>query len=419
MKLKKYQKDEYIYYYGNKKVVNLPEYEYKENQVRGIWVSNVANIDTPIMKDVESYKAYLKEMIENIASYNINLMVFQVRPTGDAYYKSKLNPWSHFITGVEDKDPGFDVLQYVIEEAKKHHIEVHAWMNPYRVGIGALDQLKLTKEEYLATLSKRNFARKHPECTIVDGANKVILKPSSKKVIKFITDTIMEVVNNYDVTGVHIDDYFYPYAKIDRALEEEDYQRDLAKNPDLSFDDWRRVNVDNMIKSISRAMKKSLSNNDRKVAFGISPFGIYRANSAIREDGWKDGSFHSPGVCQCYSDLYSDIYKWMKKGWIDYVTPQIYFPFERTDVNYHDLVVWWSKIAKKTKTTLYIGQGLYQMGSNEVWANPNEIDNQLRFNEQFANIEGTVLFTYRDLVPGQNETKDAALKLLKNRWNNK
>lgn len=418
-KLKKFNQEEYVYYYGNEKVVELPEYSYNEKAVRGIWVSNVMNIDTPIMKDVESYKEYLVKMVENIASYNMNLMIFQVRPTNDAYYKSELNPWSRFITGTEDQDPGFDVLQFVIDEAKKYNIEVHAWMNPYRVSTAPLEKLEMTKEEYLNTLSEKNFARQNPDCTVIDGVNKVILKPASDKVIKFVTDTIMEVVNNYDVTGVHIDDYFYPYSKVPRELEEEDYQLALKENPELSFDDWRRDNVNKMIKNIHDELKKSFSKTGKKVSFGISPFGIYRTNSAIQEGGWSEGSFHATGVCECYSTLYSDVYLWMKEGWIDYVVPQMYFPFERKDVNYHDLTAWWANISKKTGTTLYIGQGLYQMGSNEVWANPLEMDNQLRFNCQFDNIAGTIFFTYKDLIPGQNEVKDAGLETVKKRFWNK
>lgn len=416
MKLKKYQSDEYVYFYGNEEIVDLPEYEYHEKDVRGVWVSNVANIDTPKMADAASYKQYLVEMIKNIASYNMNLIIFQVRPTNDAYYSSKLNPWSKFITGVEGQNPGFDVLQFVIEEAKKYNIEVHAWMNPYRVSTDALDKLEMTKEEYLNTLSASNFARLNPECTILDGANKVILKPASEKVIKFVTDTIMEVAENYDITGVHIDDYFYPYAKIPRELEEDDYQVALKHHPDLSFDDWRRDNVNRMIESVHIELKNLLNKKGKKIEFGISPFGIYRTNSAIDPNGFSEGSFHATGVCECYSSLYSDVYYWMQKGWIDYVVPQLYFPFERKDVNYHDLAAWWSKMVKKTNTKLYIGQAIYQMGSNEVWANPLEIDNQLRFNCNYPNIAGTIFFTYHDLVPGQNETKDFGLKKLKERW---
>lgn len=416
MKLKKYQSEEYVYYYGGKEVVELPEYEYHESDVRGVWVSNVVNIDTPKMTDVESYKQYLVDMVKNIASYNMNLIIFQVRPTNDAYYPSKLNPWSRFITGVEGKDPGFDVLQFVIDEAKKYNIQVHAWMNPYRVSTEALDKLEMTLEEYLNTLSETNFARLNPDCTILDGINKVILKPASEKVIKFVTDTIMEVATNYDVTGVHIDDYFYPYSKIPAELEEEDYKKALANNPELSFDDWRRDNVNRMIESVHDELKKLLDNTGKKVDFGISPFGIYRTNIELDPNGWSEGSYHATGVCECYSSLYSDVYYWMEKGWIDYVVPQLYFPFERKDVNYHDLVAWWANIVKKTNTKLYIGQAIYQMGSNEVWANPDEIDNQLRLNCKFDSITGTIFFTYHDLVPGRNETKDLGLEKLKNRW---
>ncbi|MBQ8292900.1 MAG: family 10 glycosylhydrolase [Bacilli bacterium] len=416
MKLKKYASEEYVYYYGNQEVVELPEYTYRDSDVRGVWVSNVVNIDTPKMVDVESYKQYLVDMIKNIASYNMNLIIFQVRPTNDAYYPSKLNPWSKYITGVEGRDPGFDVLQFVIDEAKKYNIQVHAWMNPYRVSTEALDKLEMTKEEYLNTLSENNFARLNPDCTILDGTNKVILKPASKKVIQFVTDTIMEVVDNYDVTGVHIDDYFYPYAKVPSELEEDDFNEAVKNGFVGTFDDWRRDNVNKMIKSVHEGLKKSFDKTGKKVMFGISPFGIYRTNSALDPNGWSEGSFHATGVCECYSSLYSDVYYWMEKGWIDYVVPQLYFPFERKDVNYHDLAAWWAKMAAKTNTTLYIGQAIYQMGSNEVWANPDEIDNQLCFNCLHDNIAGTIFFTYHDLVPGKNEVKDAGLAKLKARW---
>lgn len=417
MKLNKFNSKELVCYYGTTEPVKLPQYKLDENKTRGVWVSNVVNIDTPVMTDIESYKEYLVKMVENIASYNINLMIFQVRPTNDAYYKSKLNPWSRFITGVEGKDPGFDVLEFVINEAKKYGIEVHAWMNPYRIAMKTLEQMGMTKEEYLDTLAENNYARLHKEDTILDGLGKVILKPASDSVIKFVTDTIMEVVDNYDVTGVHIDDYFYPYAKVPVSEEQEDFDKALAKNPELTFDDWRRDNVNKMIQSIHEGLKKSFDKTGKKVEFGISPFAIYRTNIAIKEGGWEKGSFHSPGALQCYSELYSDVYKWMQEGWIDYVVPQVYFPFERKDVTYHDLTKWWTERVAETGTKLYIGQGLYQMGANPVWSNPLELDNQIRFNQQFPAISGTVLFTYKDLVPGQNLTKNAAIGLLKARWN--
>lgn len=417
MKLKKFNSEELVCYYHSTLPVELPDYRFNEKSIRGVWVSNVANIDTPKTTNTEEYKDYLVKMIANIASYNINLIVFQVRPTSDAYYKSKLNPWSRFITGTEGMDPGFDVLEFVVEEAKKYGIEVHAWMNPYRVASATLEQMGLSKEEYLNTLDELNYARRHPEDTILDGLGKVILKPASQTVIQFVTDTIMEVVENYDVTGVHIDDYFYPYAKVPVSEEEEDFNKAKEANQELSMGDWRRENVNKMIKSIHQSLKAFNEKNKKCVEFGISPFAIYRTHISLKEDGWEKGSFHSAGALQCYTDLYSDVYKWMEEGWIDYVVPQVYFSFERRDVNYHDLTKWWVDRCAETGTKLYIGQGLYQMGVNEVWQNPLEIDNQLRFNQQFDNISGTIFFTYRDLVPGQNIIKDAAIALLKARWN--
>lgn len=414
MKLNKYQSEELVKYWESGEPIELPEYKQRK-EVRGVWVSNVANIDTPRGLPMDEYKAHLVKIVETVASYNMNTIIFQVRPTNDAYYPSKLNPWSRFITGVEGQDPGFDVLEFVINECKKYGIRVHAWMNPYRVSTASLDQLNLTKEEYLNTLSEGNFARLHPEHTILDGANKVILSPAHPEVIDFVTRSIMEVADNYDVEGVHIDDYFYPYAKIPQELEEADYLK-YRESEEQSFDDFRRMNVDKMIKSVHDALKKSFSKTNKKVSFGISPFAIYRTHSSIVEGGWDKGSYNAAGALQCYSELYSDVYKWMEEGWIDYVVPQVYFPFERKDVTYHDLTKWWSERTKETNTVLYIGMGLYQMGSNEVWQNPKEITNQLSFNQNFENVDGAIFFTYKDLVKGQNQIKDEALDELKKLW---
>lgn len=414
MKLNKYNSEELVRYWENNEPIELPEYQPKE-EVRGVWVSNVANIDTPRGLPMDEYKAHLVKIVETVASYNMNKIIFQVRPTNDAFYPSKLNPWSRFITGVEGQDPGFDVLDFVIKEAKKHNIKIHAWMNPYRVSTATLDHLNLTKEEYLNTLAENNFARLHPEHTILDGTNKVILSPAHPEVIDFVTKSIMEVVDNYDVEGVHIDDYFYPYAKIPEELEHEDYLK-YRLNEDQSLDEFRRMNVDKMIENVHNELKKSFSKTNKKVTFGISPFAIYRTHSSIVEGGWDKGSYNAAGALQCYSELYSDVYKWMKEGWIDYVVPQVYFPFERKDVTYHDLTKWWSERTKETNTTLYIGMGLYQMGSNEVWQNPKEISNQLRFNQNFDNVEGSIFFTYKDLVKGQNEIKDQALDEILKLW---
>lgn len=422
MKLKRYAV-EYVKYRHNGEEVDLPRYKFKESDIRGVWISNVANIDTPRGVSKEEYQKHLIGILDNMKSYNMNTAIFQVRPTNDAYYPSKLNPWSRFITGTEDKDPGFDVLKFFIDEANKRGIRVHAWMNPYRVSGTDITTVNMTKEEFLNTLSERNWARLHPEHTILDGTHKVLLSPSHKEVIDFVTASIMEVAENYDVDAVHIDDYFYPYAKISEDDEREDYLK-YRLDENQSFDDFRRMNVDKMIKNVHDELKKLFSKKGKKVEFGISPFAIYRTHSSIVEGGWDKGSYNSAGALQCYSELYSDVYKWMEEGWIDYVVPQDYFSFDRKDVSYHDIVWWWNERCKETKTKLYIGQGLYMCGVKEgfskyAWQNPKEMENQLRLNCAFDQVKGTIFFTYRDLVPSDNKIKNKNLESIKKLWNNK
>lgn len=416
-KLKKFQSEEYVTYYDSDEVVMLPgKYEKHLEDVRGVWVSNVANIDTPIMKEITEYQEYLQKMMETIASYNMNTVVFQVRPTSDAYYRSVLNPSSRYITGVEGKDPGFDVLAYVIELANKHNIKVHAWINPYRVSVRSLTNDNMSVEDYLASLDDLNFAKKNPHLTILDSSGKLILRPAAPEVIDFVAKTIMEIAENYDVEAVHIDDYFYPYAKIDHSLEQNDYDKYALPHED--FDDFRRRNVDNMIQRIHDDLEAYHKASGRKVLFGISPFSVYRTNKKYKETGWELGSCHTGKALECYSDLYSDVYKWMKEGWIDYVVPQAYFPFERPEITYHDIVRWWTQMSQTTNTTLYIGQALYQMGAKDKpeWSNPEEMANQLKYNQNFENIKGTIFFTYHDLVKKDNEIKNQALDMIKDMW---
>ncbi len=422
MKLAKY-KVEYVKYRHNGEEIDIPEFRFRDSDVRGVWISNVANIDTPKGVSEEEYKKHLISILDTMKSYNMNTAIFQVRPTNDAYYPSKLNPWSRFITGVEGKDPGFDVLAFFIDEAKKRDIKVHAWMNPYRVNGTDITTVKMTKEEFLDTLSENNWARLHKEHTILDGTNKIILSPSHPEVIDFVTASIMEVAENYDVEAVHIDDYFYPYAKIPEELEMADYLK-YRKSEHQSFASFRRMNVDKMIENVHKELKKLFSKKKKKVLFGISPFAVYRTNKSIRKDGWVKGSYHSAGALQCYSELYSDVYKWMKKGWIDYVVPQDYFSFDRPDVSYHDIAWWWANICKETNTILYIGHGLYQCGStgtfsSSAWQNPHEMKNQLCFNCNFDNIKGSIFFTYKDLLPSDNEIKNENLADIKKLWNQK
>lgn len=417
-----------IKYYDSEKDVLIPDkYEEKGEELRAVWLSTVANIDIPKMEDnsLESQnklKEYLQNVIKTLQEYHMNTIIFQVRPVNDALYESKLNPWSSVLTGEEGVNPGFDVFGYFCEEAKKASIEVHAWINPYRAGRVNLKEANMTKEEFLETLAPNNFARLHPECTILTKENKLLLDPANELVREFVSDSIIEIAEKYNIKAVHIDDYFYPYEDIaDPNEEEKKNQKGFEK-----VSDFRRDNVNLMIKLIH----DKLQNLPKKVEFGISPFGIYRTNTKFfdKEDeaAWEYGSNNSKGCLTNYKGLYADIYKWMEEGWIDYVVPQNYFDMDSTKldekgeekclVRYADLADWWSWAAKKTNTKLYMGQAFYRYSKEGAWANPEEIPNQLMYNQNLDNVLGTIFFTYKDFLRDDCESIVKGKELLKKLW---
>ena len=439
--IKIFNEEENIKYFNSNEDVLIPErYIERDNELRGVWVSTVANIDVPKMAldsdnnilagEVEKYKEYLDSIINKVKEYHLNTVVFQVRPVNDALYESDMNPWSSVLTGIEGVNPGFDVFGYFMEKANKENINVHAWINPYRAGRVNIKEKGMTTEEFLQTLDEKNFARRHPECIILTKDNKILLDPANDVVREYVSDSILEVAKKYNIKAVHIDDYFYPYEDIADPDEEEKMKKEGFEK----VSDFRRNNVDKMIELIHNKLSKL----DRKVEFGISPFGIYRTlkNNYQEEDlqtlknqeaSWELGSNNHKGCLTNYAGLYADIFKWMKEGWIDYVAPQDYFDMENSKINdkgeksclvkYADLIDWWSWAADETNCKLYIGQALYRVGSeSKYWQNPQEIANQLRYNQNFENVSGTIFFTYRDLARTDNEILNEAKEILKTMW---
>ncbi len=418
-KIKRDLKEGYVTYFRSDIPVLIPEKIEEKDALRGVWVSTVANIDLPKMKDVASYKKHLDDIIKTVKEYKMNAVIFQVRPTNDAFYESELNPWSAYITGEQGKYPGFDVFGYFVEKAKKAGIEVHAWLNPYRVSQVTLDKLEMTKEEFLASLPDKSFAKQNPDLVMKTSRKALILDPASKKVQEFVSDTALEIAKKYDVKAIHMDDYFYPYEEyVDPNEEKKQYQVGIKNKSD-----FRRYNVTCLIKM----MKEKLDTLDRKVEFGISPFGIYRTNTkySSKESAWEYGSNNDESCFNCYEGLYADIYYWMEKGYIDYVVPQDYFNLdyykvledgsEKEIVKYADLAKWWNEASKKTKTKLYIGMGLYRMGGSNQWANPDEIKNQLLFNSTLDYVFGEIFFTYHNLTDSVDKYPEAQ-KSIKSLW---
>lgn len=431
VKIKRHNKEGYITHYGTNDPVLVPaEYQEKDPHLRGVWFSTVKNIDIPKMTNPEQYKEYLHGVIDKVKEYNLNTIIFQVRPSNDAFYESEINPWSRFITGVEGEGLGFDIFGWFIEEAKKANISVHAWINPYRVSTDSLLQIEgvFSKEDYLNRLHEKNFARNNPECVVYTNEGRLILDPASQKVRDYVTETVMELARKYDIKAVHIDDYFYPYDGVADPFEQKKFE--LVKDQFETLDDFRRENVNLLIKQISEVLKTL----DKKVEFGISPFGIHRTNSkhfpADKPGGWEYGSNNRHTCLQAYERLYCDVYLWMEQKWIDYVVPQAYWDLDNSkevetedgsiveisDVKYADVVLWWQQAAKKTNTKLYIGQGIYRYKDEGAWSNPEEIINQLKYNNQFDNILGSIFFTYKNFVEEHVNSLAEARRLLKEVW---
>lgn len=423
MKVKRKCYEGYVNYYGTDTPIEVVDNYKEKDELRGVWFSTVGNIDIPKMESIESYKAYLDGVIEKCKEYHLNTVVFQVRPTSDALYKSELNPWSSVLTGEQGKDPGFDVFGYFCDKAKANNISVHAWINPYRISGVKLDDINLTKDEYLDTLAPNNFARLRKDLVIMSRDSKLILDPASKEVMEFVSDSVLEIAKNYDVKAVHIDDYFYPYDPIRDPDEYKKYKDSGYTN----LSDFRRGNVDKMIEMIHN----KLNTLPKKVEFGISPFGIFRTNTKYADGKtggkfWDKGSNNHESCLSCYEALYADVYKWMENKWIDYVTPQNYFDLDNTkidkdgneywQVRYADLADWWSWACKETGCKLYMGQGIYRYGSVNNWLDPEEVPNQLKYNQTLPNVSGTMFFTYSDFVKDKNDVIVEGRKLLKKMW---
>lgn len=359
-----------------------------KRQLRAAWIASVVNIDWPregVVTEKEQKQDFVN-LLNELETAGMNAIVMQIKPTADAFYPSKYAPWSEWLTGVQGKDPGYNPLQFMIDEAHKSNMEFHAWFNPYRVSMQP-DINKLVPD---------HPARMHPDWVVSYGG-KLYFNPGVPEAKQFVMDSIMEVVNNYDIDAVHFDDYFYPY-KVD-GVEFPDratYQQYGAGFSDIT--DWRRNNVNTFIEELSKEMKQAKP----YMKFGISPFGVWR-NKATD----PTGSDTTAGV-QNYDDLYADTRLWIEKGWIDYITPQIYWYFGFTPASFEKLVDWWVKETEGTHTQLYVGHADYKVNdpNTPAWLNPDELPNQLKYLLNFDTVKGSMHFSTVDILNNPLGLKD-------------
>jgi uncharacterized lipoprotein YddW (UPF0748 family) len=359
-----------------------PKFEF-----RGVWIATVDNIDWPSRGTTNSdlQKAEFIRQLDLHKKNGMNAVIVQVRPAADAFYPSTLEPWSQWLTGVQGQPPSpyYDPLQFMIDEAHKRGMEFHAWLNPYRAifNIGS------------ASIAASHVTRIHPEW-FLDYGDKRYFDPSNKEAQKFVVSVVSDIVKRYDVDAIHMDDYFYPYRIAGKEFPDAaSYSRSGSK---LNKEDWRRSNVDSIVRMLSLAIKKEKP----LCRFGISPFSVWR-----NKDQDPDGS-DSKASQTNYDDLYANIVLWLKKGWVDYVTPQLYNEIGHDKIAYEKLLDWWSRHSYGRH--VYIGHGIYRaLEKSAAWQNPNEIPNQIRLLRRYPNIQGSIYFSSKTFDRNPNGWNDS------------
>jgi uncharacterized lipoprotein YddW (UPF0748 family) len=350
--------------------------ELPNREFRGVWVATVANLDWPVRgASPESQKAALREMFDKIKEANLNVVFFQIRTECDAFYRSSQEPWSRFLTGTQGKDPGYDPLAFAIEEAHARGLELHAWVNPYRVGT----------VNNPGVYSRQHVSKSRPEWLLSFSNGKKILNPGLPEVRNYITSLIKEVTQNYAIDGVHFDDYFYPYPEgTFMGIANEDAQTFQKYGAGFTnIKDWRRHNVNETLRQVNAQIKELKP----YVRFGVSPFGI-----------WKNGEPAGTTGMDAYNAIYADAVHWLDNHYVDYLTPQLYWAIGGRQ-DYRKLLYWWSEKAASAARHLYPGHIVHQNGftTEEV---PHQIEIS-RSNQQ-NNALGSVIFRADNILQNKN-----------------
>ena len=336
-----------------------------KREFRAVWVATFHNIDWPSTKglDPDTQRKEFLTLVDEQQANGMNALVVQVRPAGDAFYDSKLTPWSEYLTGTQGKkpEPYYDPLAYMVQVAHSRNMEFHAWFNPFRA----------VSHEKFSSVSSLNISKQHPEWIMKNG-RQLYLNPGIPEVRDHVVEVILEVVRNYDIDGLHFDDYFYPYKDASNPFDDSQTFA-LYKGEMEDINAWRRHNIDRFIEQLSDSLKQIKP----YIKFGVSPVGIWRNKTQDPRGSNTRVSYTA------YDVLYADVRKWLKQGWVDYVAPQLYWSMNNPRASYHNLLPWWSD--NSFGRHLYIGQAVYKTKANESgpWKNPNQLSNQLRMNQRF------------------------------------
>ena len=360
-----------------------------KREFRGAWIQCVngqfLGMGTQKMQQTLTYQ------LDELQKDGVNVIIFQVRPECDALYNSKLEPWSRFLTGQQGKAPSpyWDPLQWMIDQCHQRGMELHAWINPYRA--------RTKSTTVLAANHIKN--RKPQNCFEYDGLS--ILNPGIPENRDYICEVAHDIVTRYDVDGIHMDDYFYPYPAAGQSIpDEKQYQ--IYNNGIRDRGDWRRYNVNLFIEQFYNTVHRAKP----WVKVGISPFGIYRNKRSSSIGSNTNG-------LQNYDDLYADVLLWISNGWLDYCVPQIYWEIGNKAADYDTLIRWWNQHAGARP--LIIGEDVERTVkyADPQNASQHQLPAKYRLHQQMNNVQGSVLWYAKAVV---DNTGNYGMMLRNNYW---
>lgn len=359
---------------------------YPKREFRAVWIQTVNGQFKGM--PTEQMKRTLVRQLNSLQEAGINAVIFQVRPEADALYESRLEPWSRYLTGSQGvaPSPRWDPLQFMIDECHRRGMELHAWVNPYRVKTSLKNQL-----------APGHVYNLHPEWFLTYG-NQVFFDPGLPQSRRHICLVVADIVTRYDVDGIHIDDYFYPYPISGQNFPDNAsyarYGQDFKNKAD-----WRRHNVNLLIRELHYTIREAKP----WVKFGVSPFGIYRNQSSDPLGSRTKG-------LQNYDDLYADVLLWAREGWIDYNIPQVYWQIGHRAADYETLIHWWAKNTENRP--LFIGQSVMNTVENADPKNPNinQLPRKMALQRAYQTIEGSCQWPASAVVENKGKYKDALMQ---------
>lgn len=361
-------------------------------EFRGVWVATVGNMDWPSRRglSVDQQKAELIGLFDAAKRMRLNAVIFQVRPGGDALYDSPYEPWSEYLMGRmgQRPEPFYDPLAFAIEEAHRRGLELHAWFNPYRA--------RYYTGPASGPAAATHISRTHPELVHTYGPFKW-MDPGEKTVREHTIKVIRDVVRRYDVDGVHIDDYFYPYQQRDRRgklipfPDDRSWNRYKASGGTMTRADWRRSNVDTLVRSLYTAIRAEKP----WVKFGISPFGI-----------WRPGNPESVRGLDAYTELFADSRKWLREGWLDYFAPQLYWRIDAPQQSYPTLLRWWAG-ENVHHRHIWPGNAAHRILADQQRWQAKEIVEQIELTRQESGATGNIHFNMTSLMRNRGGIADS------------